>query len=175
MKKEKKPLTKKQQRNKYKKVQYASKVGEYAVIPVPFAALMIANRDEWFALPDTSWKIGIGAGLTIALLIGAILLVVKESEDKNVANGYPLIMIKWIMVCTIITVVEQVLHQISSIMWIATTGLAASFGLDITRQAFAKKTQKLDEEIKAAELELGKRQAMEEIEEEKKVKIKIKK
>ena len=176
MAKQKAPLTKKQEKNKYRNIQYACKAGEYAVIPVPFFALMIANRDEWFSLPDSSWKIGLGASLTIALLIGAILMVVSESEDKKIANGYPLIMIKWIMITIIITVVEQVLHQIASIMWIATTGLAASFALDITRNQYKKKYNKIDEQIKLAESEIGKQQAMEEIkEEEKRIKVKIKK
>ena len=178
MSKEKQPLTKKQEKSKYRNIQRACKIGEYAVIPVPFAALMIVNREEWFALPDTTWKIGLGASLTIALLIGAILMVVKESEDKNVANGYPLIMIKWIMMAIIFTVIEQVIHQISSIMWIATSGLAASFGLDITRNVYRKKYEKVSSQLEAAEQERGKQQAMQELEaeeKEKKVRIVIKK
>lgn len=178
MSKEKKPLTLKQKKNRQRATQYACKVGEYVVIPVPFAALMIVNRDEWFSIPDNGWKIGLGASLTIALMLAAILVVVKESEDKHIANGYPLVIIKWIMACIIITILEDVLHTISSIMWVALSGLGASFGLDITRQAFMKKANETEQQIKDGEHELGKQQAISEIQaeqEKKKIHIKIKK
>lgn len=176
MAKEKKELTKKQLKSKQRTIQHACRVGEFAVVPIPFAALMIANRNEWFALPDTSWKIGLGASLTIALLVAAIVAVMVENKDKGIDLGYPLLITKWIMATIIISVVEQVLHQISTIMWIALSGLGASYGLDITRKIYKKKADKTQSEIDDAEHQKGIEQARAEIEsEEKKIKIKIKK
>ncbi len=173
MSKETKQLTKKQQRNKYRRTQVACRVGEFLVLPIPFAALMIANRDEWFNLPDNGWKIGIGASLTIALLVGAIIGVMIENKDKNIDLGFPLLIIKWIMAAIIITIIEDVLHQISYIMWVGLSGLAGSYGLDITRKQFTKKADLIQSEIDAATHELGTEQARREIEEEKKQKVRV--
>lgn len=175
MAKEKKQLTKKEQRSKYKRLSFYSKMGEYAVIPVPFFALMIANRDTWFGVQDHAWKIGLGGGLTIALLIASLVMVIGEVEKKNEYAGYLLVLMKWIMVCIIITLVENVLHTIAGVMWIATSGIATSFGLDVTRRKLLEKANEIDDQIKSAEAQLGKEQAIEEIKQEKTVKVKIKK
>lgn len=174
---EKKELTKKQIRNKQKAVAFGCRIGEIAVVPVPFVALMIANRDAWFSNPDSATNISVGAGLTIGLLIAAIIGVMIENKDKNIDLGYPILISKWIMATIIISVIENVLHTISGIMWIALSGLGASYGLDITRKVYTKKANKTQAEIDGAELEIGKEQARKEIleEETKKVKVRIKK
>lgn len=179
MAKQTKELTTKQKIRKNKLLQLACKIGEYAVIPVPFAALMIANKDVWFNSVQNGLCIGIGGTATIALLVAAILLVVRESEDKKVANGFPLIMIKWLMACIIITLVEQVLHTIAGVMWIATSGLAASFGIDITRNHLKKKGNEqqlvLDTANRELETAKAKQEILREQEEVRKIKVKIKK
>ena len=148
MAKEKKQLTKKQIRNRQRTIQAAARVGEFAVVPVPFAALMIANRDAWFSTPESATSISVGAGLTVGLLIAALIGVMMENKDKNIDLGYPLLISKWIMATIILSVIENVLHTISGIMWIALSGLGASYGLDITRKVFKKRADKTQSEIR---------------------------
>lgn len=178
MAKEKKELTTKQQIRRLKGWQIACKVGEYAVIPIPFVALMIANRSTWFATPASGWAIGIGGTATIGLLIASLIMVFLETEDKKVTSGYPLVIAKWLMAVIIITIVENFLHTIAGVMWIATSGLAASFGLDITRKQLKKKEIKKQGDLDGAERQRGIAKASEELAMEdkpNKIKIKIKK
>ena len=90
--------------------------------------------------------------------------------------------LKWLMVCIIITCVEQFLHTIAGVMWIVTSGIAASFGLDLTRLALKKKGDEYEEQYKAGKMQLGTEKARQEIldeqaqaQEKPKIKIKIKK
>lgn len=170
---EKKELTIKQQKNKYRKYQILANIGEYTVLPIPFCALMIVNRNEWFTQNPEGWKIGIGGTLALLLMAFATFLVTKQQEkDSKLTDGYVSLMLGWLMGCIIFTLISDIANQIANIMWVGFSGIGAAFGLDITRKVMKQKADKYKTTIESAQLELDKQQAMEEI---KTVKVRIKK
>ena len=167
----------KKKKNKYRKYQVISNVGEYAVLPIPFITLGIINKDEWFV--DTNgWKIGVAGVLAILLLSVATFLVTKQQEkDSKLTDGYVSLMLGWIMTSIIFTLIADIAQDISNIMWVGATGIAAAFGLDIARNSFKTKADKYKQDLEQAQSELNKQQAMQEIiaDNSKKVKVKVKK
>ena len=119
--------------------------------------------------------------MTIALLLFAITLVLVESKNKKIDTEFAVIIIKWVMVLIIVTCIRDILDQLIDIMWWATIGIGASFGLDLTRKGLQKKYDEIDDEIRTAQKNINVARATEEIieeEREKKTqtfKIKIKK
>ena len=166
-------MTIKQKKNKYRKAQILCNIGEYTVLPIPFSVMAIVNREEWFPNPEMGWKIGIGGTLALILLTMATFLVTKQQEkDSKLTDGYVSLMLGWLMGCMIFTLIADIANQIANIMWVGFSGIATAFGLDIARKSFKKKADKLKTDIEAAESELNKQQAMEEI---KTIKVRIKK
>ena len=166
-------MTIKQKKNKYRKAQILCNIGEYTVLPIPFSVMAIVNREEWFPNPEMGWKIGIGGTLALILLTMATFLVTKQQEkDSKLTDGYVSLMLGWLMGCMIFTLIADIANQIANIMWVGFSGIATAFGLDIARKSFKKKADKLKTDIEAAESELNKQQAMEEIET---IKVRIKK
>ena len=166
-------MTIKQKKNKYRKAQILCNVGEYAVLPVPFSIMAIVNREEWFPNSEAGWKIGIAGTLALVLLTLATFLVTKQQEkDSKLTDGYVSLMLGWLMGCIIFTLIADIANQIANIMWVGFTGIATAFGLDVARRSFKRKADKLKNDMDAAQSELNKQQAMEEI---KIVKVKIKK
>ena len=170
---EKKELTIEQQKNKYRKAQILCNVGEYAVIPVPFAIMAAVNHAEWFPNTESAWKVGIGGTLAMLLLGFATFLVTKQQEEHSkLTDGYVSLMLGWLMGCIIFTLIADIANQIANIMWVGFSGIGAAFGLDITRNIMKKKADKLKSDMELAQSELNKQQAMEEI---KTVKVRVKK
>ena len=138
-KKEKKPLTVKQTKNKYRALQYTTFGGEFVAILTPYIALGIANFDEWFVNNPESWKLGLGGALSLALLGMAIFLVGKKKEDKNITGGYITLILGWFAVAFIFLLLGSIIDQIATIMMFGGLGLMGAFGLDLTSKSFKKK------------------------------------
>lgn len=177
----KKELTTKQEIRKYKKAALLCKIGEYAVVPIPFFVLMIVNRDEWFATPLLGISVGLGGGLTIGLLISSILLIIKAETSDKPKDEFLILAIRWLMIAIVISLIEYVLKTIAGVMWIASTGIFTSYGLNVFRKKFIQKatykksvvntaTERAD--IERAAQELAKES---EKQEPHKIKVKIKK
>lgn len=173
---EKKELTTKQKKNKYRVLQYVSRVSEFVVIPIPYAVLAIVNRDEWFAQAD-GWKIGLGGSLAIALMLIATLLVTKQKEEgSKLTDGYVTLILGWLSAAFVFTLLADIMNQIANIMWFGAIGLAAAFGLDLTSKTMRKKADHYKVVIEEANKQLDSEQAVEEVKQEreaKKVKIKV--
>ena len=172
MDKEKKPLTIKEKKKHYKKLEIACLVGEYAVVPIPFAVLAIINREEWFATND-GWKIGLGGGLALTLMMLIIFLITKNKEkepEKQAEVGYITLMIGWAVGAAIFTLLSNIMDQIATIMWVGLSGIAAGFGMDIGRKEMRKKYMKNKNAIEEAE----KQEMVAQASEERKVKVKVK-
>lgn len=172
----KKELTTKQKKNKYRTLQYVSRVSEFTVIPIPYAILAIINRDEWFAQAD-GWKIGLGGSLAIALMTIATFLVTKQKESESkLTDGYVSLILGWIATAFIFTLLADIMNQIANIMWFGAIGLAAAFGLDLVSKSMRKKADHYKIAIEEANKQLDNEQAIEEVKQEresKKVKIKV--
>ena len=115
MKKEKKKLTVKQTKNRYRAFQYLTFGGEFVSILTPYIALCIANFDEWFVNNPESWKIGLGGSLALALLGMAVFLVGKNKEDKKQTSGYIALIVGWFAVAFIFLLLAIIMDQIATI------------------------------------------------------------
>lgn len=181
MSKETKELTTKQKIKRYRNLKLAAWMGEFVVLPIPLVVLSIVNRDTWFPNPSVGCQIGIGGGIAIALGLFVTLLVTKEQAkepETRMAGGYVTVLLTCALMASIATLVRDIADQIAYIMWIEMSGIAAGFGLDITRKQMLKKEKENREILKTAENKRAVARADEELaneEAQKKVKIKIKK
>ena len=172
---EEKNLTIQQKKQRYRRAEIASLIGEYAVVPIPFLIMAIINRDKWFPNAEIGTKVGIGGGLAIGLMLFAIFLITKnkqqESENK-VETGYIVLMLGWALLSVICTLIANIMDQMATIMWVGLSGIAAGFGLDVTRKVMRKKYLKEKDYLDTAERNEMIQQASEE---RKTIKIKVKK
>lgn len=172
---EEKNLTTQQKKNKYRRAEIAATIGEYAVVPVPFAIMAGVNHAEWFPNAETGTKVGVGGALAISLMMFAIFLITKnkqqESENK-VETGYIVLMLGWALIAVICTLISSILDQMATIMWVGLSGIAAGFGLDVTRKVMHRKYMKQKDAMDTAE----RNEMIEKASEERKtMKIRVKK
>ena len=167
--KEKKPLTLKQKQRKERAAQYGLFVSEFAVLPIPFAAMAIANADEWFVSNPDGWKIGLGGGIALALMGIMTLLVSKRKENQELTGGYITLIIGWYAFAFVAMLLSQIMYEIYKIMAISGTGMLAAFGLDQGSKYFKKEADNHKLAIEEAKKKLDKEQAKEEM-----VKVRIK-
>lgn len=147
MLKQKKPLTAKQQQNRYKMLQYGSYGGMFISIITPFITMAIVNYKDWFVYSEEGWKIGLGGGLGLALMGIAVFLVTKnkEKEVKN-TDGFIALIVGWFAAAFIFYLLSAILNEIFVIMLFGGIGLCGAFGFNI----FANHEKKKAEQIKIA-------------------------
>lgn len=167
--KKKKPLTLKQKQRRERAAQYGLFAGEFAVLPIPFAAMAIANVDEWFVSNPDGWKIGLGGGIALALMGIMTLLVSKRKENQELTGGYITLIIGWYAFAFVAMLLSQIMYEIYKIMAISGTGMLAAFGLDQGSKYFKKEADNHKLAIEEAKKELDKEQAKEEM-----IKVRIK-
>lgn len=167
--KEKKQLTLKQKKNRERAAQYSLFASQFAILPVPFAAMAIANQEEWFIQNPDGWKIGLGGGIAVALMAIMTFLVSKKKENAELTGGYITLLIGWYAFAFVAMLLSQIMYEIYKVMMISGTGMLAAFGLDQGSKYFKKKADKHKAAIEEAEKELDKEQAKEEM-----VKVRIK-
>ena len=167
--KQKKSLTIKQKKNRERAAQYGLFAGEFVALPIPFAAMAIANHEEWFVNNPNGWQIGLGGGIAIALMAIMMLLVSAKKENKELTGGYIALIIGWYAFAFVAMLLSEIMYEIYKIMMIGGTGMLAAFGLDQGSKYFRNKADKHKEAIIEAEKELDKEEAKEEM-----VKVRIK-
>lgn len=164
--------TTKKRYKKYKTLQYLTYGGQFVSIATPYAIMAGIKWEEWFALNDTGWKIGIGGTLAMILLSTAIILVTRQQENKKITDGYVTLILGWLLTGIIFTLLADIMGQIANIMFFGAIGLAGAFGLNLSSKAYKNKAIK----IKEANAAVDKKLLEEEIEQERKtVKVKVKK
>lgn len=180
--KEKKELTTKQKKFKYRVVEYSTFSAEFISIITPFIVMGIINKDTWFIENPNGWKIGLGGAIAIAVMSIAVLLSTKMKSESGKINGYVPLVVGFIATAGILTLLADIITQIANIMWFASIGLAGAFGLDIVSTEYGRRADKLKERIQKANDILDDEIALEEVKQEreaklngKKIKIKIKK
>lgn len=167
-KKEKKPLTTKQQQIKYRSLQYTAIGGMFASIITPFVVLGIIHFDEWFK-SDGGWKIGLGGTLGLAVVGIAIFLVTQKKEkESKVTDGWITLLVMWFAAAFIVKLFAEIYTELFGIMMWTGLGLASAFGLDI----ISKKQKANADAYKEARAEIKqetiKEKAKREVEEEQK-------
>ena len=173
MAKEKKPLTIKQQRNKYKLYSWGLVGGEYFATFIPYGIMAIVNREEWFVYNPEPWKIGLGGAIGLTLLGLAMFLLTKKKESEKLTNGMIALLIGWYAVTFVFFLLAQINMEIYKIMAYGGLGLMCALGLDIGSKYFDKKAKELDKAMKNAQENLKTEQATKEILTEKKKKVAV--
>lgn len=155
----KKQKTIKQQKNKERAIQYSLFAGQFAVLPVPFGAMAIANRETWFLENPEGWKIGLGGGIAIALMAVMMFLVSAKRENKELTGGYVAMIIGWYAFAFVAMLLSEIMYEIYKIMMIGGSGMIAAFGLNTASKAYKVKADKHQTQLLKAEEELGVEQA----------------
>lgn len=169
----KKQMTIKQQKNRERRIQYLLFGSQFAVLPVPFAAMAVANREEWFVSNPDGWKIGLGGGIALALMAIMMFLVSAKKENKELTGGYVALIIGWYAFAFVSMLLSEIMYEIYKVMMIGGSGMLAAFGLDTASKVYKKKADKHKEAMMQAEKELDVEQAKQEIVEDKKNQIRF--
>lgn len=174
MEKKKKQLTIKEQKRKYRAIQYGLVGGEYVSTLLPYGIMAIVNRDEWFTYNPDSWKVGLGGAIGMTLMALALFLITKKKDNEKLTDGMIALVIGWYAVTFVFFLLAQINMEIYKIMAYGGLGLLTALGLDIGSKNFKKKADNLDSAMKQARANLDTEQATKEIlKEEKKNKIAI--
>ena len=173
MAKEKKELTIKQQKRRYKTYKYLLIGGEYVATLLPYGIMAIVNREEWFVLNPEPWKVGLGGSIGMVLLALAMFLITKKRDNEKLTNGMIALLIGWYAVAFVFFLLAQINMEIYKIMFYGGLGLCAALGLDIGSKYFDKKATTLDTAMKQAETNLQTEQATKEILEKENKKKKV--
>lgn len=174
MAKEKKELTIKQQKKRYKTYKYLMVGGEYVSALLPFGIMAIVNREEWFVYNPEPWKVGLGGAIGMTLLALAMFLITKKRDNEKLTNGMIAMLIGWYAVTFVFFLLAQINMEIYKVMAYGGLGLLAAVGLDVGSKYFDKKATDLDRAMKQAETNLQTEQATKEILEQEKKKEKKK-
>ena len=168
MAKEKKPLTIKEQKRRYKTYSRLLFASEYVSMALPYSIMAIVNREEWFVLNPEPWRIGLGGTLGLILMGLAMFLITKKKESgSQLTNGMISLLIIWYAVTFIFFLLSQVNMEIYKIMAYGGFGLMAALGLDIGSKQFDKKATALKTAMGKAQENLATEQATKEILEDK--------
>lgn len=173
MSKEKKPLTIKQQKRRYKIYKYLMVGGEYMSALLPFGIMAIVNREEWFVYNPEPWKVGLGGAIGMTLLALAMFLITKKRDNEKLTNGMIAMLIGWYAVTFVFFLLAQINMEIYKVMAYGGLGLLGAVGLDVGSKYFDKKATDLDKAMKQAETNLQTEQATKEILEQEKKKKKV--
>lgn len=169
MKKEKKPLTIKQQQRRERIIQRSLFISEFVAIPIPYLIMTAVNWNEWIVYNPDPWKIGLGGGIAMALMSISVLLVTAKKENKEITSGYIALIVGWYAFAFVFMLLSSILMEIYKVMFIGGSGMLAAFGLDMGSKYYRKKADGHELAIKEAEKELDKEQAKEEM-----VKVRVK-
>lgn len=172
--KEKKPLTIKQQKNKYRFLQWLAFGGEFVAVSTPYIVMGAINYEEWFLTNPNGWQVGLGGSIAMALM-GIIIAVItfKKENDNKITDGYVSLILVWLVFATCLHLLGDIIYEISKIMYFGAIGLAGAFGLNLTSKAMQNKADLYKKAMTDATAELNKEQAKEEVKEEK-VKVRVK-
>lgn len=167
-KKQKKPLTTKQQKTKHRALQYTAIGGMFGSVLTPFIILGAINFEDWFK-SDGGWKIGLGATLGMAVVGIAIFLVTKKKEkESKVTDGWITFIVCWFAVAFIAKLFENIYSQIFEIMMWTGLGICGAFGLDLVSKDQKRKADTIAEIIDETEKDSFKEKIKKEYEEEQK-------
>lgn len=168
----KKKRTIKQQKNYYRKIQYASRAGEYVAVASPFIIMGAVNFNEWINV-EGGWKIGLGGTLAMGLMTIAITLIGKSKTEVTSTQKLLTLLLSWLAAAFILKLLEQVIHETSNLLFISASGIAGALGLEVNRTRCQKKADNFKADIEKAVSELNVSEAKEELVKEKAPKVAV--
>lgn len=162
--------TLKQQKTKYRALQYTTFVSEFISVFTPYIIMGLVNHDEWFPDAETSIKVTTGGALAMALLGIAVFLVGKNKEDKKVTSGYIALIVGWFATAFIFVMLASIMEQISVIMLYGGIGLCGAFGLHMFSKDYKEKADYYKSTLDEGKKELLKERAKAEIQRDEELK-----
>ena len=170
-KKEKKKLTTKQEQTKYRTLQFAAIGGMVLSVITPFAIMAGVNFQEWFVNNSQGWKIGVGAGLGMAVAgIAVFLVAYKKEKELKVTEGWITALVLWFAAAFIVKLFEQIYSELFWLMIWTGVGLGSAFGFDIISKQEKKKADAYKAAREKVKEESIEERAKREVEEELKAK-----
>lgn len=164
--KQKKPLTTKQKQTRYRVLQYASIGGIFASIFTPFIILGAINFEDWF-VANEGWRIGLGGTLGLAVAgIAAAMVTFKKEKESKVTDGWITFIVCWFAVGFTFRLLEEIYHQIFTIMMWTGLGLCVAFGFNIFSNVEKKNADAYKEARKKIKQESIEEQARREVQKE---------
>lgn len=155
----------KQQKKKYRNIQYSCFIGEFVSVATPFVAIGIANYEKYF-VEYNGTKMSIAFFMAMAVMGFALWLIAK----KKLENSFITLLIGWTIFAFIFTMLGEMITDLAYIMWFGLIGLSGAYGLDIA----SKSAKKKKETIIQAENTANQEELVQAIKEEK-IKVRIKK
>lgn len=166
-KKEKKPLSTKQTQAKNRIYQILCYLGMGVGVITPAAIYGTVNYDEWFAQNPEGYKIGIGAGIAMAVTAFAIFLITyKKEKNLKMTDMWISLIVCVAAIGLALKLVGNIINEIGDIVLFTALGLCAAFGFDVASWKFQKEADAYRDARKKVKSESIEDKAKREVEEE---------
>ena len=166
-KKEKKPLTTKQIQAKNRVYQILCYVGMGVGVVTPAAIYGAVNYDEWFVQNPEGYKIGIGAGIAMAVTAFAIFLITyKKEKNLKMTDMWISLIVCVAAIGLSLKLVGKIITEIGDVVLFTALGLCAAFGFDVASWKFQKIADAYRDARKKAKSENIDEKARREVDEE---------
>ena len=161
----KKQLTINQKKNRCRLFQRLTYGGEYVSVAMPFVAMGVVNREQWFHY-ENGWKTGIGFTLA-AIVFGAIIMSITFDSEKlnNRMGKYIKLLIGCLLFALIFVLLADIISEIANILFAACGGIVVALGLDIKSADLKAKADTYGEIIRKAKEKVAQEQVEQEIKE----------
>lgn len=147
-KKEKKPLTATQTKNKYRALQWTCFGSEFLSIALPYVVIGAVNFDEYFVYNEEGWKVGTGATIAMALMGLTVWSIGKKKDDKSErTSGLLTLALGWAAIGFVFFMLSSILGDIAMIMLCGSLGIFGALGLNVASVSFKKKADMYQEAI----------------------------
>ena len=158
MAKKKKQRTIKQQANHYRNIKFGCIGGEFLSAVTPLVTIALVNKDKYF-VDFEGTKIGIGMFMALAFMGFSIWAITKKKLENTMIS----LIIKLAIWAFIVTMIENILHDLALILWMTVIGLVGAQCFEWGAESAEKKQKKKLSAITKAEEENDVEQAKYEI------------
>lgn len=167
MAKEKKPLTTKQIQAKNRLFQILCYVGMGVGVITPAAIYGTINYDEWFVQNPEGYRVGIGAGIGLAVTAFAIFLVARKKEKNlKVTDMWISLIVCFAAIGLALKLVGAVITEVGDVVLWTALGLCVAFGFDMASIRFQREADAYKNAWKKVKSESIEEKAKKEVEEE---------
>lgn len=147
MAKQKKQKTVKQQANKYRNIKFGCIGAEFLSAITPLVTIALINKDKYF-IEFEGTKIGVAMFMALAFMGFSIWAITKKKLENTMIS----LIIKLSIWAFIVTMIENILHDLALILWMTVIGLVGAQCFEWgAEKAGKEQKKKLDAIAKAKE------------------------
>lgn len=133
--------------NKYRKIRYGCIGAEFISSIAPLVTIALINKDKYFVEFDGT-KISIAMFMAMAFMGFSIWAITKKKLENTMIS----LILKLAIFAFIVTMCEQILHDLSLILWMTVVGLCIAQGFEFgAEKAKSLQQKKLNALNKAKE------------------------